>query len=125
MVHRLLVKLIFPKSSGMATWCRDQMQVRHNQAVDINANKDNAEPKFNTVNDHDANNQVFRCNLPLLDEAHAIDAYNTLTDASIWAWLANNVGLHYVEHHTCDHDEVNRAGCVVQSRKEHGEDLIP
>ena len=123
MLHRLKSRLVFPKSSGMATWARDQMAVRHGQAVHINEGEDNEEPKYNDITDYGNDLQEVKCDLPLLDENHAIDAYNTLTDASVWAWLADGAGVNWVEHHTCDHDETVRTGCKTQSRKEHGEPL--
>ena len=123
MLHRLRARLVFPKSSGMAQWCYDQMTVRYDQAVHVNEGAANEESKYNIVQEYDADNDEFKCDLPLMDEAHAIDAYNTLSDASVWAWLADGVGVNWVEHHTCDHDEVVRSGCVTQSRKTYGEPL--
>ena len=123
MKHRARARLVFSKSSGMAQWCKNQLAVRHGQAVHINEGYKNEEPKYNINQEYDANNNEFKCDLPLLDKSHAEDAYNTLTDATIWAYLVDGVGVQFVEHHTCDHDETNRSGCVTQSKKTYGEPL--
>ena len=123
MLHRLRARLVFPKSSGMAQWGYNQMAVRYDQAVHINPDAGNEEPKYNIKQEYDTDNEEFKCDLPLMDEAHAINAYNTLTDASVWSYLVDGVGVNWVEHHTCDHDEAVKSGCVTQSRKEYGEPL--
>ena len=123
MLHRLRARLVFSKSSGMAQWCKNQMSVRHGQAAHINKGENNEEPKYNILEEWDADNDEIRCDLPLLDQSHAEDAFNTLTDATVWAHLADGVGVHWVEHHICDHDESQRSGCVTQSRKTYGEPL--
>lgn len=122
-LHRLRARLVFPASSGMAQWAKDQLQVRHDQATHINEGAKNEEQKYNILNDYEDDKQEIKCDLPLLDEAHAQDAYATLTDASVWTHLAEGVGVNWVEHHTCDHDEEVRTGCKTVSRKEHGEPL--
>jgi len=66
---------------GLATWARDQMAVRYSQAIHLNEGLENEELKKNEVTD----TNLFECDLPLMDEAHAIDAYNTLTSASVLA----------------------------------------
>ena len=121
MKHRARARLVFGKSSGMAQWCKDQMAVRYDQAEHMNEGLKNEEPKYNTLQEYDANNDEFKCDLPLLDKDHAEDTFNTLTDATVWAHLVDGVGVQFVEHHICDHDESNRSGCVTQSRKTYGE----
>lgn len=125
MLHRLRARLVFPKSSGMATWCRDQMSVRHDQAKHINEGLANEEKKYNTLKDYDDDNEEFKCDLPLMDREHAEDAYNTLTDESVWSHLAEDVGVNWVEHHICDHEdsESERTGCKVESIKKVGEPI--
>ena len=99
---------------GLATWARDQMAVRHGQAVHINEGLDNEEPKRNEVVDGD----LFICDLPLMNEAHAIDAYNTLTSASVLAWVVapGEEEQWYIERHTCHHDEDPVLPCAVNER---------
>ena len=119
MLHRVIARLRFTKASGMAPWAHAQMAVRHGMAVHINEGEDNAEPKYNEVID-EGSEQILRCNLPLLNEAHAADAYATLTVGSVWAWLsAPHPGeTLFVEHHTCGHDETPHVPCAVVARKE-------
>ena len=112
----------FPTSSGMATWARDNMAVRYQQAVHIRAGEPAEEPPVNEVVD-DGNRQVFRCDLPLMDEAHAIDAFATLTDANVLGQSEAHPDEDgpvpsWVDRHTCDHDEDVRSGCVVVDRRE-------
>lgn len=99
------------------------MAVRYDQATHINEGLANEEQKYNIKREWDSDNNEFLCDLPLLDESHAADAFNTMTAASVWAWLTDGVGVNWVEHHTCDHDQDERDGCKKQSYKEYGEPL--
>ena len=96
------------------------MAVRYQMAVHINVGTDAEEPPINEViegGDH----RVFECDLPLMDEAHAADAYNTLTAASVTAHAVafpEGEGPGFVEHHTCRHDETPRQPCTVVNRQE-------
>lgn len=108
----------FPTSSGMATWCRDNMAVRHEQAVHINDGTEAEEPKRNEVTD-DGDHQIFRCDLPLMDDAHAADAFSTINGVMGWAVpLGDEAGPSWVEHHTCHHDETPGKPCEVVSRED-------
>ena len=118
MLHRLRANLRFTAASGMAAWAQAQMAVRYAQAVHIREGEVNEELKRNEIIDEGAV-QVFVCDLPLLDQAHAADAYNTLTNASVLTWLASGEpGSSWVEHHTCRHDETPPSACSVVSRWE-------
>lgn len=122
LLHRVRAEFRFRRSLGLATWCRDNMAVRFQQAVHIRPGERGDEPPVNEVI-ADGSRDVFRCDLPLMDEAHAIDAVNTLAaatvlglseplpvlDASVPSW---------VERHICDHAEDDRSGCVVADRRE-------
>lgn len=109
----------FSGASGMATWCRDNLAVRYQQAVHINPGSNAEEAPLNEVvaeGDH----QIFRCDLPLLDAAHAADAYATLSAITSWvvAEPDDTTGPSYIEQHTCHHDETPRQPCEVVSRVE-------
>lgn len=106
----------YPTSSGLAVWSRDQMAVRHGQAVHINPGAANEEAPLNEVVDQGDGTSIFRCDLPLMDEAAAVDALSTLTTAAIWQQALPLPDLDgeptpaWVEHHLCDHDEDVQAG---------------
>lgn len=110
-IHRLRARLRFTTASGMAAWSHAQMEVRHGMAINISAR----EPKFNRVA-IDGSHSILECDLPLLDAAHAADAFNTLTNASVRAWVQSD-GRCFVEHHLCRHDETPVAPCSVLSRE--------
>ena len=115
MKYRVQTSVLFPKSSGMATWCKDQMDVRYDQAVHLKEGEKNEEQKKNKVVEIDADNERFICDLPLLDQDHAQDAFNILTDDSVWFYAigADNeedVGS-YVNLHKCGHDEMPQIPC--------------
>lgn len=113
------------KASGMATWCRDQMAVRYDQAVHINQGDPNEELAVNEVTPDDPDHEIFTCDLPLMDEAHADDAYATLTDASVFNETyvsgfddgGGGVTPSYVERHDCHHDETPTKPCVTVAVK--------
>jgi len=127
MLYRLRANVRFTKSSGLATWARDQMNVRHGQAVHINEGLSNEEPKYNEIleDDTSTDHEVFSCDLPLMDEAHAQDAFNTLTDASVFNETyvsafpgeGNEDSPSWVERHNCYHDENPPNPCVTVERK--------
>ena len=112
----------FTAASGLATWCRDQMAVRYGQAVHIRQGEPAEETPVNEVTD-DGDQQVFRCDLPLMDEAAAVDAVSTLGDANVLGQSESHPDPDgpepsWVEHHECDHAEDVRDGCVVVERRE-------
>lgn len=119
MLHRLRAQIRFTKASGLATWAYNQMVLRHTQAVYINSGLANEEPKYNEVvpgTTHD----VYRCDLPLMNAAHAQDAYNTLGAASVFhpAYVSafpDDDTPSWIEYHACGHDEGEP--CSVVSRK--------
>ena len=118
MLNRVRARVRYPASSGLATWSRDQMHVRHGMAVHIRQGEPNEEPPANEVVDLGDGTHLFRCDLPLMDEAHAADALATLTAASVFGQalpIPDETGESpsWLERHTCDHDEDTRTGCVV------------
>lgn len=120
LLHRLRARMQFSPGSGLAQWCYDQMIVRHGQAVHIRQGKPAEEAPVNEVA-----GDLFVCDLPLMDEAAAVDALATLSDANV---LGVTVPIiddddgssvpSWVEHHRCDHDDDVRSGCVVVARNE-------
>lgn len=110
----------FTRQSGLATWCRDNMGVRYQMAVHIRPDEPGEEEPVNEVT-RAGNSDVFRCDLPLMDEAHALDAVATLgaiigqsqphpdPDGAEPSWA---------EYHRCDHADDARGGCVVVDRRE-------
>lgn len=118
MLNRLRARVRYPTSSGLATWSRDQMAVRFDQAVHINPGAANEEAPQNYITDLGDDTELFVCDLPLMDEAAATDALATLTDASVFGQalsIESDEGTQpsWVEHHACDHDESPRTGCQV------------
>ena len=121
-LHRVRAHMRFTRNSGLATWCRDQMAVRYEQAVHIREGEPAAESPVNEVTD-DGDRQVFRCDLPLMDEAHAVDAVATLGDHNVLGQSEphpdpDSPQPSWVEHHECDHADDVRDGCVVVDRRE-------
>lgn len=95
------------------------MAVRHGQAVHVNEGLANEESKLNEIAASGDLHQEFRCDLPLMDESHAVDAYNTLTSITAQMVLfESDEEVAFVEHHTCGHDEDPPVPCVVVSRHE-------
>ena len=127
MLHRVRATVRWPASSGLATWARDQMAVRYEQAVTIRAGEPAEEPRVNEVRD---GGELFVCDLPLADQAAAEDALATLTAPSVWdqAVLLDDgpegPSPSWAEYHLCDHAEDSRGGCAVEERREsaHGHD---
>ena len=122
MLNRVRAHMRFTRNSGLATWARDNMQVRYEQAVHIRQGEPAEEAPVNEVVD-DGDRQVFRCDLSLMDEAHAIDAFATLTDANVLGQSEPHPDddgpvPSWVDRHQCDHDEDDRAGCAVDERAE-------
>ena len=121
-LHRIRAHMRFTVASGLATWCRDNMQVRFEQAVHVNEGLANEEPKRNEVTDH-GSHEEYHCDLPLMDEAHAIDAFNTLSDANV---LGQSLAIpdedgarpSWVERHTCHHEQVPVQPCTVNALAE-------
>lgn len=97
------------------------MAVRYGQAVYINQGLANEESKRNEIASDGSDNEVFECDLPLMNEAAAVDAYSTLTAPSIRGHMIPfdaDQETAFVEHHTCGHDEDPPTPCVVVSRHE-------
>ena len=125
MLNRLRARVRFTKASGMADWAKAQMDVRYGQAVHINQGEPNEELAVNEVTPDDPDHEIFVCDLPLMDEAHADDAYATLTSASVFnsTYVSGfddgegGVTPSYVERHDCDHHEPDRQGCKVVAVK--------
>lgn len=123
MVDRVRARMRFTAASGLAVWCRDNMAVRHSQAVHLNEGEPSEEAPVNEVVD-DGAEQVFRCDLPLMDTAHAADAFATLSAATVLGQslvLGSEEGVaspSWVEHHECHHDETPPAPCETVSRAE-------
>ena len=122
MLHRVRAAVRFTQQSGLATWCRDNMAVRYQMAVHIRPGTQADEEPVNVVV-QDGQHQVFRCDLPLMDSAHAIDALTTLSAPTVLGVsepLPSGEGARpsWVEYHVCDHDEDDRSGCVVVERRE-------
>jgi len=121
-LHRLRAEIAYPTTSGLTVWSRDQMAVRHSQAVHINPDAGNEEPPANETADQGDGTSIFRCDLPLMDEAAAVDALATLTTASVWGQAVDLPDVDgtprpsWVEHHLCDHDEPTQTGCTVVTR---------
>jgi len=103
------------------------MLVRYGQAVHIREGEPAEEAPLNEVD-----GDVFRCDLPLMDEAAAVDALATLSDHNVLGLtvpLDDEGTLSWVEYHLCDHavgsvvDETgllidSRSGCTVVDRNE-------
>ena len=116
-LNRIRVNVRYPKSSGMATWSRDQMSVRYDQAVTIKPGLNNEEQPYNEVEEDDADHEIFRCDLPLEDATAAEDAFATLSDASVFGYYAEDFQdgdmtyPSWIEHHKCRHDETPQKPC--------------
>lgn len=122
MLHRLRAHVAYTTASGLATWSRDQMAVRYEQAVHIREGEPAEEAPVNEITDV-GDLQVFRCDLPLMDEAAAADALATLTSDAVFGQAQPIPGdlsdrPSFVEHHLCDHDEDDRSGCTIIDRVE-------
>ena len=118
-IHRLRARLLFSKSSGLAAWTKDQMDVRHGQAVHINPGMANEEQKKNEISDIDTDHELFVCDLPLHDLAAVQDAFATLTDHNVLGQALTDAegGRSWVEHHTCHHDEVPPQPCQIEAKE--------
>ena len=89
------------------------MAVRYQQAVHIRPGEAAEESPSNVVD-----GDLFRCDLPLADEAAARDAFATLSDHNVLGQTVPLDGLDgpvasWVEYHLCDHAENVRTGCTV------------
>ena len=116
MLHRVRSDMRFTASSGLAGWCRDQMDVRYGQAVHIRQGEPDEESPVNLVVD-EGEHERFVCDLPLADEAAAVDAVATLSDPNV---LGQAVDLDdgepsWVDRHPCTHDD-DREPCVLTER---------
>ena len=120
MLNRVRARIRFTASSGMAGWAKAQMDVRYGQAVHINEGDPNEEPAVNQVTEDGADHEIFTCDLPLMDAAHADDAYNTLTAESVFnsTYVSGfddgegGVTPSYVERHDCFHDTTPNMPCA-------------
>lgn len=119
-LNRIRAKLRFTNSSGMAAWCQANMGVRHGQAVHINEGLANEESKKNEVVADGASHSIYSCDLPLMNEAHAIDAYSTLMAIMAWVqpFASAEDGVNFLERHTCYHDEETPQQCIINQRHE-------
>ena len=108
MLHRVRARMRFTAASGMAGWCHAQMGVRHGQAEHIRPGGPAEEAPLNEVAGEGAD-QVFTCDLPLADEAAAVDAVSTLTAASVLAWASE----YRVSRERCRHDETPPGACEL------------
>ena len=122
-LHRIRARIRFTNSSGLATWARDQMAVRHGQAVHINEGLENEEPKYNETFTAGPDHTGFRCDLPLMDAAHAQDAFNTLTAGSVFhpAHVSAFPGEDgpepsFVEYHLCKNGDTPTQPCEMVDR---------
>lgn len=82
MAFRLRARLRFSAGSGMAQWCFDQNATRLGQAYHLNPGTVNEERSHHEVVD-----DVYICDLIFPELALAQDTWNTITDASVLAWL--------------------------------------
>lgn len=116
-IHRIRCSMRFTKTSGMAPWVYAQMDVRYGQAVHINEGLAEEEQKRNEVIE-DGDHEFAICDLPLMNEAHAVDAFNTLSDASVMAHIEDDDqgGPSWIEHHICRHDETPNKPCEIISK---------
>jgi hypothetical protein len=98
------------------------MSVRFTQAVTIKPGLNNEEKPRNEVVD-DGDYEIFRCDLPLQDEAAAEDAFATLTAASVFDPYAvdfedgDMTSPSWIEHHKCHHDETPQKPCTSIAKK--------
>ena len=117
MLHRLRARMLFPAGHWGPVWCRDQMAVRYGQAVHIRQGEPAEEAPVNVVD-----GDLFVCDLPLMDEAAAVDALATLSDANVLGVTVplegEDLDPSWVEHHLCDHADEVRSGCSVVARNE-------
>jgi hypothetical protein len=118
MLHRLRVHMRFPEGHWGPQWCYDQMAVRFTSAAFINPGKANRESALNYMS-----GSIYKCDIPLVNEIRAIDAFNTLSDPSILGVtvrLSDDNEHSWVERHICDHDAGNskRSGCIITARSE-------
>lgn len=122
MLNRLRANIRFTKSSGLATWSRDQLNVRYGQAVHINEGLANEELAINEIlpDNTSTDHEVYKCDIPLSDYANAKDAFDTITAASVFhethvsgfpGEVEGEVTSSWVELHECDHNESERSGC--------------
>lgn len=120
-LNRIRARIRYTKSSGMATWSRDQMNVRFDQAVYIKPGLANEEHPQNRVEEDptSADHGVFVCDLPLEDATAAEDAFATLSDASVFGYYAEDfqdgdmTSPSWIEHHQRRHDETPQQPCTV------------
>ena len=102
----------FPAGHWGPQWCHDQMAVRYQQAVHIRQGEAAEESPSNVVD-----GDLFRCDLPLMDEAAAQDAFATLSDHNVLGVTVpldgDDPAPSWVEYHLCDHADSVRDGCTV------------
>ena len=114
-INRVRARLRFTNASGLATWAKANMEVRYTQAIHLNEGLANEELKKNDFIADGASHGMYELDIPLMNEAHAIDAYNTLN--AIMAWVVPETdGDCFLERHTCYHDEGSPSGCVVNDK---------
>ena len=120
MLHRLRSQMRFTQLSGLAEWCLAQMDVRYQSAVHIRDGESNEEAPENYVI-VDGDEELFVCDLPLIDEQEAQDALNTLSDHNVLgqSLTLNGAGeLSWVEYHQCFHGDDPVQPCAVVARNE-------
>ena len=113
-INRVRARLRFTNASGMAAWAKANMEVRYTQAIHLNEGLANEELKKNDFIADGASHGMYELDIPLMNEAHAIDAYNTLNAIMSWVVPENpNSEECFLERHTCYHDEGTPSGCVI------------
>ncbi len=116
-LHRIKALMRFSNASGMAQWALNNLAVRHQMAVHINVGTDAEEPAVNAVVADGPNHQIYSCDLSLMDEAHAIDAFNTLSAIIPWAAAFEDSSVEgFIERHVCRHDETPPQPCEAIQR---------
>lgn len=115
MIYRLQASILYYKNSGLATWCKNQMDVRYTQAIHLKPDTNKEERPLNKIIEETDDIERFQCDLPLLNKQHAQDAFNTLSTESIWLQaLGSNEDIEsgsFINLHVCGHDETPQVSC--------------
>ena len=126
MAWRFRCVMRFSPGSGMAAWGKAQLDVRLTHDHDPNRLKANEEASHVTVTKvtsgpTDGRHETLTADLFLATEALAVDTYNTLTVASVTAWLKPDTefDVSFVDYHLCHHDDPP-APCTLTTRWEQG-----
>ena len=105
MTWRLRAHLAFTDGSGMAAWAEAQLAVRLTHDHDPNRQQANEEASHITVVGETLTTDLF-----LATEALAVDTFNTLTAASVTAWVKPDGDpldgpVSFVDAHECGHGD--------------------